>query len=290
MTDIRVKGIDVSHWQGLVNWEQAKRNGAKFMFAKASQWVIDPMFKENWKNAKAVGLPRGAYHYLDWGLSELTQAKIFCDAMDGDWGELPPVCDFEMDPKPFGLSAAVANGKLWNFVTQVEKLTHKIPMIYTGYYYWNDWGSTGINWARFPLWLPWYASELYIHLRTLTNTGTGAPKPWKDKDFWQRTDRANGIDYGCQSKQVDESLFKGDEITLAQFCGGSLPPPTPQPVGLKFILKNNANIRSGPSTYYPVVRIEKTGTVITLKSTTVTNTYAQLIDGNWVTFSFLLPV
>ena len=289
MVDTRVPGIDVSHWQGLVNWEQAKRNGAKFMFAKASQWRIDPKFKENWKNAKLAGLPRGAYHYLDWGLSELTQAKIFCDAMNGDWGELPPVLDYEMNPLPFGLSADVAQGKAWNFVTEVEKITKKIPMIYTGYYHWNDWGSNKIGWARFPLWLPWYASEWYIRLRTLANTGTGAPKPWKQWTFWQRTDRANGTAYGCQSLQVDENLFDGDEIALAQFCGGSLPIPVPLPVGLKFILKNNANVRSGPSTYYPVVRIEMAGAIIMLKSTTVTNTYAQLVDGNWITFSFLSP-
>jgi len=290
MADTRILGLDISHHQGVFNPYQAKSNGAKFVFIKASQWVEDHMFKENWKNVKAAGLPRGAYHYLDWGLSELKQAKIFCDAMNGDWGELPPVLDYEMNPLPFGLSADVAQGKAWNFMIEVERLTGKVPMVYTGYYHWNDWGSNKIGWARFPHWLPWYASEWYIKLRTLTNTGTGSPKPWTQWAFWQFTDRLNGIAFGCQSLQVDGNRFNGDEIALALFCGGSLPVPVPLPVGLKFVLRNNANVRSGPSTYYPVVRVERAGAVILLKSASVTNTYAQMTDGNWITFSFLVPV
>jgi lysozyme len=287
MPDLRIKGIDVAKWEGLVNWKQARVNGARFAIAKASQWVADPRFAENWRNAKSEGFPRGAYHYLDWGLPETDQAKIFCDTMRGDWGEIPPCLDLEMDPRPYGLSAALVSGKAWNFLTYVEKITKRTPMIYTGYYFWNDWGSDGLGWARFPLWLPWYASEAWIRI---CSGGTGAPKPWKNWKFWQRTDRASGVAYGCQSMQVDENLFNGTEEDLAVFCGGTLPPvPVPLP-GLNYVTLNACNVRSGPSIYYPITRVEKEGALVILKSTKITNTYIQLVDDNWITYSFLKQV
>ena len=117
---IRAQGIDTSHWEGLVNCPKVFANGADFLYVKASQWSADPCFAGTWKNAKGI-LPRGAYHYLDWGWSELKQAELFVKTMNGDWGELPPCLDLEMNPKPFGLTAALVSGKAWNFLTYVEK-------------------------------------------------------------------------------------------------------------------------------------------------------------------------
>ena len=282
-----IPGIDVSKWEGAVNWRQARANGARFAIVKTSQWVADPRFAENWRNAKAEGLPRGAYHYLDWGLSELTQAKIFCDTMRGDWGEIPPCLDLEMNPTPYGLSAALVSGRVWNFMTYVEEVTKRVPMLYVGYYYWNNWGSNDPGWAHFPLWLPWYASEAWIKICSISNTGTGAPKPWKNWRFWQRTDRASGVAYGTQSLGVDENLFNGTEADLAAFCGGFIPVPVPVSVGLSYRTLNACNVRSGPSTYYPIVRVEKAGETVQLKNLIITNTYVQMIDNNWITYSFL---
>jgi lysozyme len=216
---MRAIGIDVSHWNGLMNWKQAVSNGASFAFIKASQWVVDPRFVENWRNAKEAGLLRGAYHYLDWGRSEIKQAKLFCTLLKNDPGELPPVLDLELNPLPYNLTSATVSGKVWNFLTYVEKELGVTPELYTGYYYWNSYGNKNIEWSRFPFWLAWYASEAYIKLRT---GGDGAPKPWKNWTFWQSTDKADGIAYGCQSVKVDRNYFNG---TVAELHAWAKPVP-----------------------------------------------------------------
>ena len=97
-----VTGIDVSHWQNdkstpqKMDFAKAVKNGAKFVFIKVSErGAIDPDFEYNWKSAKDAGLLRGGYHFLRWDLSGLLQARIFCDILADDPGELPPVADFE---------------------------------------------------------------------------------------------------------------------------------------------------------------------------------------------------
>ena len=127
----RASIIDTSHWSGPVDWNKAFSSGAAGMYTKASQLANDDTFAPNWKNAKGL-LPRGAFHYLDWEKSELVQAKLFTDTMGGDWGELPPSLDLEMDPTPFKLTPALVQGKVWNWLQAVEKTTGKVPMIYCG--------------------------------------------------------------------------------------------------------------------------------------------------------------
>lgn len=63
-----LKGIDVSKWQGGVNWNEVKEDGTEFAiiregWGKKSPAQIDKKFKENYENAKAVGIPVGFYHY-----------------------------------------------------------------------------------------------------------------------------------------------------------------------------------------------------------------------------------
>lgn len=190
----RVIGIDTSYWSGAVDWQKAKSASAAFMYTKASQLSVDTTFSTNWKNAKGI-LPRGAYHYLDWHESELTQAKRFTDALGGDWGELPPCLDLEQSPALFGLSAALVQGKVWNWLQAVEKTTGRAPMIYSGYYYWLQWMTGNIGWAKYPFWLAWYASENIIKV----------PAPWTHWSMWQYTGNGPGKQYGTQGLSLDMS-------------------------------------------------------------------------------------
>ena len=203
----RAQGIDVSVWDGAVDFAKAKAAGASFAYVKASQQVADARFSANWKNSKGI-LPRGAYHYLDWRMSEILQAKLFCDLLVGDNGELPPVLDLEMDPVASGMSLTQVQGRAMNFLAAVEKATGKIPMIYTGYYYWGSYGNKVAGWAHYPLWLPWYASENIIK----------TPLPWAHWTFWQYTDRADGHLFGCESAGVDMSYFNGTVAELQAYC------------------------------------------------------------------------
>jgi lysozyme len=61
-TSANLKGIDVSHWQGTIDWNQVKNSGIAFAYAKASQGttITDPMFATNVQGARAAGIPIGA--------------------------------------------------------------------------------------------------------------------------------------------------------------------------------------------------------------------------------------
>src|SRR5262249_32662331 len=73
------RGIDISHWQGTINWTGAKNSGLTFAFCKATEGTTykDPSFAANWPAMKAVGLIRGAYHFGRPGSDAAAQAKFF---------------------------------------------------------------------------------------------------------------------------------------------------------------------------------------------------------------------
>lgn len=211
---MRAHGIDTSVWQETVNYDKAVLNGAQFVFLKASQLIADKYFAANWKAAKTAGLLRGAYHYLDWNISEMTQAELFVRQLGNDVGELPPVVDFEMRP-PVGMSYSLMRGRLWNFLQYVEAQTGKTPMIYTGYYYWREYGLPDVAWAKYPLWLAWYATESIVKV----------PLPWTKWAFWQYSDKGDGLAFGCKSLQVDVNWYNGTVEELKAAYGGVTPPP-----------------------------------------------------------------
>ena len=63
-----VHGVDVSRWQGEIDWPKLRTQGANFAYIKATDGGdhLDPMFKTNWQRAKEAGIRRGAYHFFYW--------------------------------------------------------------------------------------------------------------------------------------------------------------------------------------------------------------------------------
>jgi lysozyme len=225
---IRALGIDVYQGDGKVDFSQMAKAGASFTFIKASQQVADSHFKINWQAAKDAGLLRGAYHFLDWRMDILAQIKIFVSLLQSDPGELPPMLDYEMVPAS-GTSAAQATSKLLTAAAYIQTVLGCIPGIYTGFYFWADWGTLNSVWAKYPLWLPWYASEAIVK----------TPKPWSQWSFWQYTDRADGLAFGAEAHGVDASYYNGtvDDLKKAfaptspitqvldcPYCGHALDP------------------------------------------------------------------
>jgi lysozyme len=209
-------GLDVSLWNDSnstaqqVDFAKAKANGAEFVFIKAGQWnFIDQDYLWNWKAAKAAGLLRGAYWYLDWRGDMDAQANMFASLLHDDPGELPPVCDFEMTT---GCPADSAS-KLLRFVVRLENETKRFPIIYTSPGFWNAHGSTSSAWQQYDLWLAhWYANTPIV------------PKPWVAWKVWQYTEKGNGPAYGCESANVDLNYFSGSSAMLRAYAGITTPP------------------------------------------------------------------
>lgn len=238
-----IKGIDVSHWQDdkstpqKMDFAKAKAQGAEFVFIKVSErGGIDRDFEYNWASAKAAGLLRGGYHFLRWDLSGTMQARIFCDIMKDDPGELPPVADFEAPPK-FSNSTTIShypsNSLLEQFLIEVETLAKRKPMIYTSPGYWKVHGRNKITkvfeqkWKYYPLWIAHY-------FKTYT-PGVTKPMtiyPWGEDTwlFWQHSANGDGIAHGAESKNLDLNWFNGSLEDLYRLAEKPIDDPPVPPV------------------------------------------------------------
>jgi lysozyme len=109
-------GIDVSSFQGSINWSSVHSNGAQWAFAKATEgtYYEDAYFKGNMNNGKAAGMQMGAYHFcrpdIDCPSSEANYFWNFAGGyITADGKSLYPMLDFET----FGGSSCEANYTAW---------------------------------------------------------------------------------------------------------------------------------------------------------------------------------
>lgn len=198
-----VKGVDVSHWQGTIDWQQAKGTGIKFAFMKATEGTtfVDPEFSNNWAGAKQQGILRGAYHFFRAGSDGVAQAQHFVNVMGPlANGDLPPVLDLEtMD----GQSSATVIQRSKDFMAEVEKLTGRTPAIYSGGFFKSLGSPSGFS--QYYLW----DAHWGVTCPNIPDAG------WSTWTFWQYTDQESVAGIG---NAVDGDEFNGtlqDLIALA---------------------------------------------------------------------------
>ena len=93
LTDFEIHGLDVSHYQARINWEEVVKNDIRFTFVKATEGeeMKDSLFAGNWKALKRVGIKRGAYHFFRPTISASKQARNFM-AVSYTHLTLPTIC------------------------------------------------------------------------------------------------------------------------------------------------------------------------------------------------------
>src|SRR5215217_2400367 len=129
-----IHGIDVSYYQGKIDWKQVKamkEDDVKidFAFIKATEGLfkVDPYFQRNWREAPKAGVVCGAYHFFRPQKSGEWQAKFFLQTVKFETGDLPPVVDIEeLD----GVPASKMRAELIEFLNHVEKKTGVKPILY----------------------------------------------------------------------------------------------------------------------------------------------------------------
>ena len=194
-----VPGIDVSKWQGSVNWPAVAGDGQKFAFIRVSDGLtyIDELYEANWQGARQAGLIVGAYQYFRPGQDAIQQADLLLQKMGPLVpGVLPPVIDVETAD---GLPPAQVAAKVGQWIDRVEGELGVRPIIYTGKYIWQS--SVGsAAWADYPLWIAQYGPVC-----------PDLPVQWADWVFWQTssTGKVAGV-----SGNVDTNLFNGDLAAL----------------------------------------------------------------------------
>ncbi|GGI24737.1 glycoside hydrolase family 25 protein [Pedobacter mendelii] len=197
-----IHGIDVSYYQGKINWQKVKAMkedevSIRFAFIKATEGIllVDPYFQRNWREAPKAGIICGAYHFFRPKRDGKTQAKFFLQVVNIEKGDLPPVVDVEsLD----GVSPLKMRAELSDFLNYVEMKTKVRPIIYTGLKFYEDYLEG--DFEDYPLWIAhYYQPKLRLD-----------KSKWK---FWQHSDKAkiNGIGH-----VVDFNAFNGDSTDLAR--------------------------------------------------------------------------
>jgi lysozyme len=132
-----IQGIDVSYWQGDIDWEATRAAGIHFVFIKATEGGdhVDPKFRDNWFGAKRAGLARGAYHFIYWCRPAHEQALWFMLNVPPDPDALPPVLDLEWNSHsktcPKRVPREEALQTIRTMLAALETHTGKRPIIYT---------------------------------------------------------------------------------------------------------------------------------------------------------------
>ncbi|WP_289662983.1 glycoside hydrolase family 25 protein [Flavobacterium panacagri] len=191
----KVIGIDVSEFQGKVDWEEVEildeKYPVQFVFIRATAGNdrVDRQFKRNWEGAKENKIMRGAYHYYRPNENSIEQADLFIKTVKLQKGDLPPVLDIEKLPKNQPLDSLKKGLKRW--LNKVEKYYQVRPIIYSGERYYAD----------------FLKEEFGDYLFWIANYNFYREKIEDDWLFWQFTEKASlpGIKH-----RVDVNIYNGD--------------------------------------------------------------------------------
>lgn len=200
-------GIDVSDFQGRVDWQTVAKSGVVFAFAKATEGAtfVADTFATNWAGMKTAGLVRGAYHFFRPTKDPIAQANLFLRTAKTAIGDLPPVLDVEVSD---GVSASELNRRVAQWLKVVETATKRQAIIYTSLGFWEAGLNNSDAFRGHPLWIAQY--------------GVNAPElpgNWSQWTFWQYSDtgRVAGVAGG-----VDVNRFNGPLASLRDFAQGYL--------------------------------------------------------------------
>ncbi|MCX0247740.1 GH25 family lysozyme [Streptomyces drozdowiczii] len=199
-------GIDVSHYQGSINWSSVKSAGIKFAYIKATESTTykDPNFNANYLNAYNAKVIRGAYHFARPNLSSGAAQATYFAGHGGAWSRdnltLPGMLDLEGGC--YGKSASAMQSWILDFYNTYKAKTGRDVVIYTSASWWNSCtgGWSGMS-ARSPLFTAHWTSA----------ASPTIPKGFPYWTFWQYTDSGS---VGGISGAVDRDRFNGDATRL----------------------------------------------------------------------------
>ena len=203
-----IHGIDISHHQGKIDWEELKDKGQinsspiRFIMIKATEGAtrVDERFSDNFYQAREHGFTRGAYHFYSVKSTARAQARFFISKVKLEYGDLPPVLDVEHKPKE--QTDAEFRQSVLEWLRLVEEHYGVKPIIYTFYKFKTRYLSDAV-FDDYPYWIAHYYVDSVAY--------QGA---WK---FWQHTDvgRLPGI-----KGYVDFNIYNGSYYDLRKMTIG----------------------------------------------------------------------
>lgn len=192
-----IRGVDVSSYQGDIDWKEISTNNIRFAFVKATEGstFVDSHFKTNWTKANSTKLYVGAYHFFSFESSGMTQANNYISTV----GELttynlPPVIDVEYYNKKMDVSVSNVRNELSAMAVMLEDYYGKKPILYVTKETYNDIVLNNFN--NYKIWIRGVYEE---------------PNYLEDDEwsFWQFSNRHVLDGYSGQERYIDMNVYNG---------------------------------------------------------------------------------
>ena len=209
LAKLHIKGVDVSYYQGDIDWPTVRESGVTFAYIKATEGgdYLDSKFEHNWTAAKEAGLRRGAYHFYYLCRPVRDQIAWFEEHVPRDPDALPPAIDMEWVPTSTNCRVRPSRAKivadLRLFLESLERHYGKRPVIYATASFHHDILEGAFT--DYPFWLRAIdgpPGERY------------AFRPWH---FWQYS--ARGTLPGVRG-HIDKNVFAGTQAEWKRFVRG----------------------------------------------------------------------
>lgn len=234
-------GVDVSKWQGEMDWHTARSAGARFAFIRAGSinatsgiCYTDYQFERNARLAPD-NFPIGFYWYFRPQHDPVGQANYFCSLIRDKRYLLPPVLDLEstggMAPDEITVAAK-------EFIYQVHSRLKTWCLLYSRALWLNaNTVSDGV-WGLVDLWL-----ARYIKLAGPWADGKCVPRDFDTWRFWQKSAKNNGLGsrFGAKSISIDINYFNGNQAQIDCYASSS------SPAFVRITSSSVASVRRGPA-------------------------------------------
>lgn len=203
-----VRGVDVSSYQGVIDWNKLEKQGVSFAFIKATEGsgYTDEYFNRNYKNSESTGIRVGAYHFFSFDSPGKTQAENFIRVVDRRKGMLPPVIDVEyyngngFDPP----DADKARENLNDLITLLKEYYNMNPIIY----------ATNVTYNRY---IKGHFENNDIWIRSIfSEAELPDGRKWT---FWQYCNRGRLDGYNGIEKFIDLNVFNGSAEEFKNYIG-----------------------------------------------------------------------
>jgi lysozyme len=203
--DHLVKGVDLSAYQGEIDWELLAAQNIDFAFIKATEGddFVDSKFKTNWEESQKTQLKVGAYHFLNYDTTGKVQARNFIENVPASNKNLPPVIDLEL----YGIYEDNALPKeqvkviLDELIKELEDHYEVKPILYTTQRIFKMY--IGTDYKDYPIWIV-----------DLDNSWPETLPNGEEFTFWQYSHRGMMDGYDGDETFIDMNLYNG---TYAEF-------------------------------------------------------------------------
>lgn len=199
-----IHGVDVSHYQGEIDWNVMAAQDIQFAYIKATEGssYVDDRFADNYRMARLTGLKVGAYHFFSFDSPGSTQAENFIQTVENFDGMLPPVVDVEFygnkeaDPP----APEQVRPQLQAYLDAVEEAYGLRPVIYATNESWELYVKGQFD--DYPLWI----RDIW-----------GKPQSGVDWTLWQYTNRGRLQGFSGEEPYVDLNVFAGTREEWGQW-------------------------------------------------------------------------